>query len=155
MTTTDRAAREARLAEIAERHAKATPGPWRSDYQHIIAPPSATEVDVIAKTPDLLDGGYTQGLVDAHFIARAHQDIPYLLAELASADTRAKEMAGLLREASARLSNFILQPDPNLTKQICALCDSWVWDDSEENQKPVAHASDCLITRLRTAADQS
>lgn len=107
MTTEDRAAR---LAEIAHRM-ETEPSTWIS----------SGPVDL--PKPDV-------------FIS-SKWEIRWLLAELASADGRAKEMVGLLREAARDLANM----DGPTT--CCAAISG----------RP--HKPDCLVTRLRTAADHA
>lgn len=90
MTDENHTAREARLAEIADRHAKATPGIWavldaRGDiYGHwVIHPDGDAELGNWSMAERVRRRG------DAEFIANSRADIPWLLAELASADKRA------------------------------------------------------------------
>ena len=153
------AEQSSRLAEIAERHGKATPGEWnrsgivhkREGVRHFTV--LAGDLVLFEISAGRSDEYYAQSRSDADFIAHAHQDVPWLIAELAAERERSLKLVGLLRDAEKRLSVHATTMDANLTNHGCALCGSWVWDDSEENIKPIAHKPDCLITKLRTAAD--
>ena len=85
MTDTDAPLSEAELAQIEERHAKATPGFW--DAFHIFSPAGVSQrifaddpqgSTDIAHIPMEWAGDGRNGL----FIAAAHHDIPRLLADV-------------------------------------------------------------------------
>lgn len=137
MTDENHTAREARLAEIGERHAKATPRPWiAKDYTE--GPAVLLQGDVFQtwKSPG---GSVFRDInrANAEFIAQSRDDIPYLLTELASADAgndevarahadglleiaqleaRAGEMVGLLREAADFVSSRMCNPNEFVTR---------------------------------------
>lgn len=147
MTAENHTAREARLAEIAERHAKATPGSWavldaRGDiYGHWVIHP-----DGDAELGNWSMAERVRRREDAEFIANSRADIPYLLTELASADKWAVETAVLLLDAAAVASEHYVRPDGR--GWICEACHL-----KSVAQGPIRHSPSCIITRLRTAAD--
>lgn len=81
----------------------------------------------------------------------AADDALWMSAELQASDTRAKEMAGLLREAADQIDlDFVgLVSRKHLWE--CAGCGEQA--DRFAGRSSVQHASTCFVNRLRTAAD--
>lgn len=68
------------IQEIRERHAASTPGEWYPNRDG-----SFHDVRIHDDDPSTLVDGMVAGLMeatDAEFIAHAHQDVPWLLAEI-------------------------------------------------------------------------
>jgi len=119
MRANNEAEREARIAAIEERVAKATVGPWAwatknndreqkedSFYPEALVTAGSPYIDSYSKGVKILMGGGTvmdaeDGVLslevqDAAFIGNAREDIPFLLAELkaALAEVKALESEG-------------------------------------------------------------
>jgi hypothetical protein len=157
--------RSSKLAEIAERHAQTSPGEWHwvegmlqaAPHETVLWPRNSLAFEDAERQSEIIGAcgleAESRAAANMEFIARAHQDVPRLIAELAAERERSLKLAELLREAEKRLSVHATTMDANLTKHGCALCGSWVWDDSEENIKPIVHKPDCLITQIHAADD--
>ena len=143
-------ASERRLAEIRERLAAATPGPWEL---------YATERNVIAITKGRMRSGYRREIVhwsgfdcsniddpgqvraNAALIAHAPSDLAYLLDEIARLTRELEQARKLIRE-------LVDDEDAGLvwtgTSVVCAYCSaSYLYD--------VEHDRDCPIERARRA----
>lgn len=99
---------EARIAEIAERAAKATPGPWEMDddfSRHHMHYDEGERHVVSIETGSAICGtthGWenpNQSPANAEFIAHARSDVPALLMALRTANARAEGLAEALRDA--------------------------------------------------------
>lgn len=136
--------RKARLEAIAERHAKATPGEWAAE------PMAGRGAWIgVPLTYAALSCGNTdvEAQRNAHFIAHAHQDIPFLLSdnarlesELTQAQEQLRRCAEVMREAARELEML-------WEYQGREFCEACVGEDG--------HAPDCLVSRLRGAAEKA
>jgi hypothetical protein len=94
-------------AEVAERAARATPGPWVADIQEngIGMHVSSTAPNAGRDFPDLVLAGDEHGLVanwdDVRFAAAARTDVPALLADVDAAIARAEAAEGRLAAMQA------------------------------------------------------
>jgi len=153
-----------RIEAIAERLAKATPGEWIAG--HLADDDHPCNCDSVVSDSGLMGGictvSYDNGLpiseggndcppldeakANLLFIAHAHQDIPWLLedrARLESSLTQAREMMG---EATIQLDAYALSA--GRFHDGCSLCGERAVDGD------IPHTPDCLVTKLRSAADQ-
>ena len=142
-------ASERRLAEIRERLAAATPGPWEL---------YATERNVIAITKGRTRSGYLREIVhwsgfdcsniddtgkvraNAALIAHAPSDLAYLLDEIARLSRELEAAKKLLRELVDEGAGLVWTG----TRVVCAYC-------SATDQYDVEHNGDCPIERARLA----
>lgn len=79
-------ARDKRIQEIRERHAASTPGEWVATHRHSQCTADDDEQSglglEIQGPPEASNRGQFERGADARFIAHAHQDVPFLLAEI-------------------------------------------------------------------------
>jgi hypothetical protein len=144
--------RTTRLSEIAERHGRATPGEWRivPDAVHPLNRRITSDKNPhIAKVYAESRSEGEEAQANADFIAHAHQYIPYLLSELTASDERLRKVVGLLREAAVLLEvrarkSWRDMGVPRKEPPFCGECMSDVPN----------HTPDCLVTRLRSTADE-
>jgi hypothetical protein len=154
----------ARIEAIRERCARATPGEWESRSVHVYsAGEHGANVCSVGEPRASKYVGYTElgigsqgsaeAFANAEFISHSHADIPWLLDQLTALQAEAKAGAVLMREAVDRLSahgvNIVwaIHNVPSGCK--CAICGAYSIDISQSpNHKP-----DCIVTRLRAAAD--
>lgn len=168
-----------RIEAIRERHARTTPGEWdydgeivwrnvpEGDPEHhtgnwdVYAP--GPEDDEYPEEPIIvgnINGQIASGRANAEFIAHAHQDIPYLLDQLALARTQARDDAMLMREACGLIEANNLRHDRLERIWYCDICDAEIADDggamrAAQACKTIQHIPDCIVTKLRTSADRA
>ncbi|MFC8983896.1 hypothetical protein [Streptomyces sp. NPDC057115] len=92
---------EQRLAEIAARAKKATPGPWiteeRDHDMHVGGVPDGPHIALLGRA------SWPGVPADAEFIAHAREDVPALLVEVQRLKTELADFSGRVNELESRL----------------------------------------------------
>jgi len=85
---------------IRERAAAATPGPWTADHEwcQINTPDGRRLFEVLLGDNDTRENAQ-QAIADAEFVAHANQDVPALLAEVASLTAELEQMKQVVAAA--------------------------------------------------------
>lgn len=127
---------DVRVAEIAARAEKATPGPWFREYNSIITPgpdeaSTSAEWDeaYVAHCGKPRDQRDVRRIADADFISAARTDIPFLLSEVRRLRSVVEDAEKVIAEARERLSGAdVAQWDSKMKMSIHLISRSVVFD---------------------------
>lgn len=142
----DGAATDERIAEIREREQDATPGPWAC-YEP--TPPDPDDgLWVMYETPEdgwvhtITHGDNCFTEDDAHFVAHARDDIPYLLTRIDALTTERDDLAARL----AGVMEAVVGRFNDRSAWQCAICLAW----STVSRGAVVHDGDCILAVTAT-----